>query len=136
MNKLYIVIIIFSILLLSLGGYVIFIIDADYSLFVNGGKVYIDDTSVDSKNYTSESGSTKIIFKKEYMDSLDSGNHTLKVLLGNGQAVETTFTIQKIINNPQTGDNIMIYIILFSVSIMGLAGIIIINKNKKRSKKE
>lgn len=123
-------------MLLSLGGYVIFIIDADYSLFVNGGKVYIDDTSVDSKNYTSESGSTKIIFKKEYMDSLDSGNHTLKVLLGNGQAVETTFTIQKIINNPQTGDNIMIYIILFSVSIMGLAGIIIINKNKKRSKKE
>ena len=105
-------------------------------MFVNGGKVYIDDIEVDSKNYTSESGSTKIIFKKEYIDSLDSGNHTLKVLLGNGQTANTTFTIQKIINNPQTGDNIMIYIILFSVSIMGLAGIIIINKNKKRSKKE
>ena len=47
-----------------------FRIDADYSLFENGGKVYIDDILVSSDNYTSKSGSTIISFTKDYMSSL------------------------------------------------------------------
>lgn len=110
----------------------IFIINADYSLFLNSGKIYIDDIEVNSKDYTTESGSTKIILKKEYMNSLDYGNHTINVLLGNGQTAKTMFTIQKKNDNPPTGDNIMLYILLFAASVVGLVGLIIVNKNLKK----
>ena len=41
----------------------------------------------------------------------------------NGGTAETTFTVaEKTTNNPQTGDNIMFYIIMLGLSIIGLAG--------------
>ena len=73
----------------------IFIINADYSLFENGGKVYVDDTLVSSDNYTSKSGSTIITFKKDYMSSLSEGEHTLKVAFNNGGTATTKFTVAK-----------------------------------------
>ena len=96
----------------------IFIIDADYSLFITGGEVYVDDVLVDSNNYISESGSTKITLKKDYLDSLSKGEHTLKVVFNDGGIAETTFTTT--INNPQTSDNIMLYALMFGISIIGL----------------
>ena len=102
----------------------IFIIDADYNLFLEGGKVYVDGELIDSNNYISESGSTKIELKKEYMNSLSIGNHLLKVEFNDGVVAETTFTIEKNSsnnqNNPQTGDNINYYILLFIISLLGL----------------
>lgn len=99
-------------------------INADYSLFENGGKVYVDGSLVDSKNYTSKSGSTIITFTKDYMNSLSAGNHTLKVVFNNGGTAETTFTITNAntSSNPATGDNIMLYISMLGLSIIGLAG--------------
>ena len=102
----------------------IFIIDADYNLFLEGGKVYVDGELIDSNNYISESGSTKIELKKEYMNSLSIGNHLLKVEFNDGGVAETTFTIEKNSsnnqNNPQTDDNINYYILLFVISLLGL----------------
>ena len=99
-------------------------INADYSLFENGGKVYVDGALVDSKNYTSKSGSTIITFTKDYMNSLSAGNHTLKVVFNNGGTAETTFTITNAntSSNPATGDNIMFYISMLGLSFIGLAG--------------
>ena len=106
-----------------------FRINADYSLFENGGKVYVDDTLVSSDNYTSKSGSTIITFTKDYMSSLSEGEHTLKVAFNNGGEATTKFTVAKAnttaeetTNNPQTGDNIMFYISMLGLSIIGLAG--------------
>ena len=108
-----------------------FKINAGYALFENDGKVYIDGILVDASNYTSKSGSTIITFTKEYASSLSVGNHTLKVELNNGQSAETTFTIEKATNNPQTGDNIMLYISMMGLSMLGLLGAGMYIKKKK-----
>ena len=126
-----------------------FRINADYSLFENGGKVYVDDTLVSSDNYTSKSGSTIITFTKDYMSSLSEGEHTLKVAFNNGGSATTKFTVAKAdtttdtettaeektttttSNNPKTGDNIVIWISLMIVSILGVAGTVkFVKKNK------
>lgn len=110
-----------------------FRIDAEYSLFQNGGKVYIDNVLVDSNNYTSESGSTIINLKKDYLNKLSIGEHKLKVLFNNGGVAESKFTINKTkeeietkkeettkIENPKTVDNITIYFVLSFISVLGL----------------
>ena len=117
-----------------------FRIDADYSLFQNGGKLYIDGILVDTNNYTSESGSTIITFKKDYVSKLGVGEHKLKVVFNDGGVAESKFTISKVknevketIKNPQTGDSITTYIILSIISVVGIVVAIIINKKKKES---
>ena len=134
-----------------------FRIDADYSLFNN--KVYVDNVLVDSSNYTSKSGSTIIILKKEFVDTLSVGEHTLKVVFNDGGEAETTFTIARKAennnnnennnenntpskpedkeemkdngSNPKTGDNIMLYVAIASMSIIGLGATTIVAKKKK-----
>ncbi len=130
-----------------------FRIDADYSLFNN--KVYVDNVLVDSSNYTSKSGSTIIVLNKDYVDTLAVGEHTLKVAFADGGEAETTFTIARKAennnnnenstpskpedkeemkdnsSNPKTGDNIMLYVAIASMSIIGLGATIIVAKKKK-----
>lgn len=134
-----------------------FKIDADYSLFNN--KVYVDNVLVDSSNYTSKSGSTIIVLNKDYVDTLAVGEHTLKVAFADGGEAETTFTIaRKVENNnnnennnennipskpenkeemkdnslnPKTGDNIMLYVAIAGMSIIGLGATTIVAKKKK-----
>ena len=141
-----------------------FKIDAAYSLFTN--KVYVDNKLVDSTNYDSKSGSTVITLKDEYLKTLSVGEHTLKVAFSdNGEAI-TKFTIKEkqqntniednkneqkqennnltnndvqkenTIANPKTGDNIIIYIVLFTIAILGIITLVIVNNKKgKKSKK-
>ena len=130
-----------------------FRIDADYSLFNN--KLYVDNVLVDSSNYTSKSGSTIIVLNKDYVDTLAVGEHTLKVVFADGGEAETTFTIAKKAennnnnenntpskpedkeemkdngSNPKTGDNIMLYVAIASMSIIGLVATTIVAKKKK-----
>ena len=130
-----------------------FKIDADYSLFNN--KVYVDNVLVDSSNYTSKSGSTIIVLNKDYVDTLAVGEHTLKVAFTDGGEAETTFTIARKAennnnnenntpskpedkeemkdngSNPKTGDNIMFYVAIASMSIIGLGATTIVAKKKK-----
>lgn len=109
-----------------------FRVDADFNLFENGGAVYVDDELVPASKYTAESGSTKITFTKDYMNSLSVGTHNLKVVFNNGGTAETTFTIaEKTSSNPQTGDNIMFYISMLGFSIIGLAGAGLYLKKKR-----
>lgn len=130
-----------------------FRIDADYSLFNN--KVYVDNVLVDSSNYTSKSGSTIIVLNKDYVDTLAVGEHRLKVAFADGGEAETTFTIARKAennnnnenntpskpedkeemkdngSNPKTGDNIMFYVAIASMSIIGLVATTIVAKKKK-----
>ena len=130
-----------------------FKIDADYSLFNN--KVYVDNVLVDSSNYTSKSGSTIIVLNKDYVDTLAVGEHTLKVAFTDGGESETTFTIARKAennnnnenntpskpedkeemkdngSNPKTGDNIMLYVAIAGMSIIGLGATTIVAKKKK-----
>ena len=117
----------------------IFRIDADFSLF--DGKLYIDGMLVDAKNYKAESGSTVIILNKEYVDTLSVGEHTIKVEFSDNGSATTKFEVKakqvntektENITNPQTGDNIGIYIILSIISVLGIAVTVVINNKKKR----
>ena len=110
-----------------------FRINADFRLF-DEGKVYVDNELVDPKNYTAESGSTIITLKKEFVDTLSVGEHTLKVLFNDGGEAITTFNVAKVTvptDNPQTGDNIGFYIISGILSIVGLAGAGIFYRRKQ-----
>lgn len=107
-----------------------FRINADYSLFENGGKVFIDDVLVDSKNYTSLSGSTIITFNKEYVDTLKFGEHTLKVVFNNVVEATAKFTINEEVKNPKTNDNVVTYIMLSMVSVLGIITILLLNNKK------
>ncbi len=107
-----------------------FRINVDYSLFENGGKVFIDDVLVDSKNYTSLSGSTIITFNREYVDTLKLGEHTLKVVFNNGVETSTKFTINEEVKNPKTSDNVFTYIMLSVISVLGIITILLFNNKK------
>ena len=117
----------------------IFRINADFNLF--DGKLYIDGTLIDAKNYKAESGSTVITLNKEYVDTLSIGEHTIKVEFSDGGFATTKFEVKakqvntektEDITNPQTGDNISTYIILSIISVLGIATTVVINNKKKR----
>ena len=110
-----------------------FKINADFRLF-DDGKVYVDNEIVDPKNYKAESGSTIITLKKEFVDTLSVGEHTLKVLFNDGGEAITTFNVAKVTvptDNPNTGDNIGFYIISGILSIVGLVGAGIFYRRKQ-----
>ena len=110
-----------------------FKINADFRLF-DDGKVYVDNELVDPKNYTAESGSTIITLKKEFVDTLSVGEHTLKVLFNDGGEAIATFNVARVTvptDNPQTGDNIGFYIISGIISIVGLVGAGIFYRRKQ-----
>ena len=113
-----------------------FRIDADYSLFDK--KVYIDNELVDVNNYTSKEGSTIIVFKKDYVSTLNVGKHTLKVVFSDNNEALTNFEIIKeekneIIKNPETIDNIEKYIAIGIVAVIGIIGsTLLIRKSKEK----
>lgn len=132
-----------------------FKINADYSLFENGGEVYVDENLIDSSNYISESGSTIITFTKAFMDSLNVGSHSLEVVFSNGGTATTTFTVEnptvassdamlitssdaeKIktsVKNPKTSDNIVNYVVILIVSVLGLTSSLLFINRKNRSR--
>ena len=116
-----------------------FRIDAKYQYF--NGYVYVDGEEISWENYDSEEGSTIITLKKEYVDTLSEGQHTLKVGFLNDKFAETTFTItrEKATSNteitpPNTGiddlaSNNTRYVSILVLSILMLGGYLI---NKKR----
>ena len=123
-------------------GSATFKINGEFSLF---DKVYVDGNLVAEENYTAKSGST---IKPDYMNSLAEGKHTLKVTYTDGGDATTTFTIAKVAeenngtadkaenttNNPKTSDNIVTFVAMFIVSVLGIAITVKYNKNKVAKK--
>lgn len=115
-----------------------FKINAEYNLFENGGKVYVDDELVDPRNYTSKEGSTIITFNRDYMDQLDLGAHTLRVEFNDGGNASCIFRVAllkytdaKKNDNPKTYDNIVIFIMGLVLSSIGILIIILKAKVKR-----
>jgi len=134
----------------------IFIIDSNRGY----GKVLVDGKELNEAkgDYTwnfLEGTYPTIKLTEEYMKTLDVGTHTIKIIVDNGIEDETIFTIiqkqnndkddekeeasnteinnevSNPNNNPPTGDNILIFIGLLSISVIG---IIITTKFKRNSK--
>ena len=86
----------------------------------------VDGNVVDPKYYNKKDGSTIVTLNKSYLSTLSVGNHTLTFIYTDGSA-STNFTITKV-NNPETGDNILLYI---SLGIISAIGIVALQKNKR-----
>lgn len=111
-------------------------IDADYSLFDD--LVYVDGKLVDKNNYSSESGSIIITLKQSYVETLNVGEHTLKVALKDGAEVETKILVAKTpivetTSNPKTFDNVTIYIVIAIISTIGLIVTAIVRKRNSKN---
>ena len=83
-----------------------FVIDADYELFEEEGRIYVDEDFVDPANYTASEGSTVITLKKEYVDTLSEGEHTFFAIFSNYKYAETTFNVTKDSSNTNTTSEI------------------------------
>ena len=99
----------------------------------------VDGETVDSSNYTLDSGSTVVTLNKSFMDNLEvDTTHTLNIVYKDGGEVNTTFTVLRAtdtseINNneqntnasndtpsPKTNDNILTYLFIFIFTGMGI----------------
>ena len=69
-----------------------FVVDANSEQFES---VKIDGSVVDKKNYSVSSGSTVIVFNKEFVKTLSEGSHNLEVLYSNEGAAKASFKVEK-----------------------------------------
>lgn len=114
-------------------------INADVTLFQ---KVCIDGNEIDRSNYVVTSGSTIITLKQSYLNKLSIGSHTMKTIFTDGRVAYSTITVMEEDNdknnvdkentnienntnstssNPKTGDNIITFVAMFIVSVLGIA---------------
>lgn len=130
--------------------------NGEFSKFV---AVKVDGTEVSKEHYTAKAGFTIITFKKEYLNTLSVGTHTCEIVWTDGSA-STTFTIkaatlEKTDDNTsdntretttdktnetkqtstKTGDNtpIMLYVLVLLGSGLGIAGVAVASKKRKRN---
>lgn len=68
---------------------------APFSLFKNGGKVFVDNNQVAGKFIEAYEGSTVITLKPEYISTLEPGTHELKVEFTDGGIATATFTVEE-----------------------------------------
>ena len=116
----------------------IFRIDGDLSKFVG---IKVDDEWVDKENYVTDSGSTIVTLKDEYLKTLSVGEHKITFVYTDGE-VSTNFEVkeaeklektEKSMDVPKTGDNINILLwlslILASALIVFISGRYYVDKN-------
>ena len=75
-----------------------FIVNANYSLFEEGGTILINGELLDAQYYTAEAGEddTMIInLLHEYLESLAAGNYTLAIYFDDGGLAEGSFAVEE-----------------------------------------
>ena len=128
--------------------------DGEYKKFVN---VEIDGKVVDSKNYTAWSGSTYVKFKKEFMNTLAAGDHTVRFNYKDGYATAVLTVVQKdgtkteaapsadtnkakdqtanaTVTAPKTGDTFQpaLWAAILGISVVGLFGMAVVSRKRKQ----
>ena len=89
-------------------------------------RIEVNNVELDKSNYENISENTILTLNTNYLSSLSNGTYKLKFVYNDGE-LNTTFIINNI-NNPKTGDNILFYILMFTVSVIGLSTVICIQK--------
>ena len=96
-----------------------------------------------------ENGSTKLTLKNSFLEKSSLGDHTITFVY-DGAEVETKLTIaekeeepkadeattekpktEEKEANPQTGDNIMIYVCTLVISVIGITSAVVLTNKKK-----
>ena len=123
------------------GDLLSFEFDIDYDTFLREGKVIIDNNEISRDNYTISRGSTIITFNDEFTKTLSAGTHIIEASTDEGSS-KVEFTISEngttddeieIVktSNPKTGDNIMKWVSLMIISLLGMVVTKKILKNNK-----
>jgi len=93
--------------------------------------VKIDGKELAEKYYSVESGSTVVTLKKDFLQKLSVGKHTITILFEDGEA-EGAFKVAEGLDttNPETGDsfNIGLWMTLMSASLAGGIGLFVFRK--------
>lgn len=112
--------------------------DKDLTVKTNGDiskllRIEVNNKELDKSNYEIKKGSTILTLNNNYLSSLSNGTYNLKFVYSDGE-LNTTFIINNNnFINPKTGDNILFYISMFVLSIIGFTGIILYIKKKKNN---
>ena len=106
---------------------------------------YLDRVEADDKvltkdkEYTAEAGSVIITLKKEYLDTISEGKHTLTVYFKDDQHVTLEFTVKHITNEseniPSTGEKIAKTLFIGGACVLlaaAAAGTVIVIKKKRK----
>ena len=107
-----------------------FVIDKEYDVFVYQdviyGSVYVDNKKIEESNFTF-SDNTKLTLKNEYLKKLSLGKHSLVIESGYGDYASITFNVVN------SNANILLYILILSISIIGILIISIYLKRKQKN---
>ena len=105
-----------------------FTADGAFQDFVS---VQVDGKTVNSKYYTVKEGSTIVTLKKDFLQHLDLGKHTITVKFTDGEA-EGSFKISAPADesNPKTGDVIGIWVSVLLLSFTGILGTALVYRMK------
>ena len=117
----------------------------EFAKFVS---VEVDQKVLDASNYEASEGSVVIKLKGNYMKTLSTGTHTIKVNLIDGSAEtkltvrsaarssanQSTTTSRKTATSARTGDesNILIYVILMAAAAVAIGSVTIAARKKKQ----
>lgn len=86
------------------GAPAVFVINADYTLFATGGKLYMDGWLMDPSQYTVATGSTVITISADYLKTLSAGTHVVTAEFADGGIAKATFTLSNSSVTPVTPD--------------------------------
>lgn len=105
----------------------------------NVREVSVNDIIIDSANYEITKGSTVLTLTDDYLSGLENGTYEISIVYNddNESTARASFVVEEpevetasSIDNPKTIDNIVLYIALGLVSLVGLGVITIIFKKK------
>ena len=112
----------------------------------NLASILFDGVELSKENYELKSGSTILTLKSAFLATVSKGNHTITFLYNDGKSVSTSVTVGETSLNstaktatttvtnfsPKTGDNILVYGVLFVVATVGMVTTMVIIKKRKK----
>lgn len=102
----------------------------DSETYSSFDSVLLDGEVIPSKYYTKKKGSLILTLKPEYLNTLSAGTHQVTFNFNDGKYLSTTLVINEkgSGDNPGTGDNILLYVSILGLSLLGLIGLGIFKK--------
>ncbi|MBQ0097870.1 MAG: hypothetical protein KBS62_02900 [Oscillospiraceae bacterium] len=116
----------------------VFVSNAEFDLF---DSVKIDGKTISSDYYSAKEGSTSIMLKPSFLETLNTGTHSIEIVSKDGSA-ETSFTIKSQTSpnspesgngkSPATGDNnhVFLWMLLFAAGLMFVISLVHTRKKK------
>lgn len=104
-------------------------------LFAKFTGIEVDGVAVDAANYTAESGSTILCLQKAYLNSLSTGEHSIRILYTDGEA-SGSFRIQAAPTVPSTGDHshVELWIGALCLCALGFAAVLAAARRRRSDK--